>query len=175
MVWFAVLAATRGHAGVLLAKDEALAAAFPAGVQVETVNVFLTDAHLEACRNEGATPPESKLFTYYRGTRDGAVVAYAVIDSHVVRTMPEAFMAVLTPDGAIDRVIMLAFYEPPEYQPPERWLQQFGQRRLDGSPWRIGNDLHGLTGATLTANALRDALRTILVLHKLVMHPPRSP
>jgi hypothetical protein len=150
-------------AGVIMSKDEALESAFPAGVAVDPF------------RSEGAVAPESKLFTYYRGTRDGALVGYAVITSHVVRTMPEAFMVILTPDGTIDRVVMLAFYEPPEYQPPTRWLEQFHQRRMDGSPWRIGNDLHGLSGATLTANAIRDGLRTMLVLHKLVMRPAGAP
>jgi hypothetical protein len=162
-------------AGVIMSKDEALESAFPAGVAVDPVTVFLTDAQLAQFRSEGAVAPESKLFTYYRGTRDGALVGYAVITSHVVRTMPEAFMVILTPDGTIDRVVMLAFYEPPEYQPPTRWLEQFHQRRMDGSPWRIGNDLHGLSGATLTANAIRDGLRTMLVLHKLVMRPAGAP
>ncbi len=167
----ALVAGVPAGAEVFLARDEALALAFPAGTTVETVNAFLTDEQVEAVERLAGVQVESRLFSYQRGTRDGEVVGYAVIDSHVVRTLPEAFMAVLGPDGEIRRVVLLAFYEPSEYRPPERWLGQFEGRRLNGEPWRIGHDVHGLSGATLTAQALRDALRKIVVLHDLVMRP----
>jgi hypothetical protein len=107
--------------------------------------------------------------------RDGVLLGYAVIDSHIVRTLPEAFMAVLGPDGTVQRVVLLAFYEPPEYRPPERWLRQFEGRRLDTDGWRVGRDIHGISGATLTTHALRDAVRKITALHAVVMSPPRPP
>lgn len=165
-----VLAADGVRAEVYLAKDEALQVAFPAGTTVEPRTAFLTDAQLATLKAEGIGV-ESKMFTYYRGTRDGEVVGYAVIDSHVVRTLPEAFMAVLRPDGTIDRVVMLAFYEPPEYAPKESWLGQFHGRELNGSGWRVGRDVHGISGATLTAHAIAGALRKIVALHGLVMRP----
>jgi hypothetical protein len=159
------------RAEVFHARDEALALAFPPGTAVETINAFLTDEQVEAVRRLAGVEMDSRLFTYHRGTRDGEVVGYAVIDSHVVRTLPEAFLAVLAPDGEVRRVLLLAFYEPPEYRPPERWLEQFIGRRVDRGDWRIGRDLHGLSGATLTAHAMRDALRKIVVLHDVVMRP----
>jgi Na+-translocating ferredoxin:NAD+ oxidoreductase RnfG subunit len=99
------------------------------------------------------------------------VVGYAVIDTHVVRTLPEAFLVVLSPDGRLDRLLLLAFHEPPEYQAPERWLAQFEGRDTTTEGWRIGRDLHGLTGATLTAHAVADAVRKILALHAAVIRP----
>lgn len=117
------------------------------------------------------TAPESRLFTYYRGTRDDALTGFAVIDIHTVRTLPEALLVVLTPTGTVERVVLLAFHEPPEYRPSERWLGQFAGRRLDTDGWRVGRDLHGISGATLTAHAVRDAVRRIVALHAVVMQP----
>jgi len=160
---------TAARAEVFYAKDEALALAFPEGTKVESHTAVLTDAQLEACKAK-QIDVGSKLFTYYTGTRDGTIVGYAVIDSHVVRTLPEAFMAVLSPDGAVQKVVMLAFYEPPEYGPPAKWVDQFEGKRLDGG-WYVGTDVHGIGGATLTAHAMTDAVHKVLVLYDLIIRP----
>jgi hypothetical protein len=135
----------------------------------------LTDAQAAEVKALAGAELESKLFTYHRATRDGRVVGYAVIDSHTVRTLPEALLAVLSADGAVERVVILAFYEPPEYRAPDRWLEQFRGRRLDTDGWRVGRDLHGLTGATFTTHAIRSALRRIVALHAVVMTPAQKP
>jgi hypothetical protein len=161
----------RAHAEALLAKDEALALAFPAA-QVSVQTVFLTEEQARAVKERTGQEPPSKLFTFYTARRDGTTVGYGVIETHVVRTLPEAVLVVLSPAGAIDRILMLAFYEPPEYRPPDRWLQQFqGRTAGDGRDWRVGRDVHGLTGATLTAHAMTDALRRISVMFDLVIRP----
>lgn len=159
------------RAEVFHSKEEALALAFPAGTAVESRSMVLDDAQMARVQALAGTAPESKLFTYHVGRRDGAVVGYAVIDTHTVRSLPEAFLAVLAPDGTIERVLLLAFYEPPEYRPPERWLEQFVGRRLDTDGWRVGRDLHGIAGSTLTTHAIRNALRKITALHAVVMRP----
>jgi hypothetical protein len=159
-------------AGVLHSKDEAFALAFPESTVVEPVTAFLTDAQVAAVRHRTGVAMESQLFTYYVGRKGTDVLGYAVIETHIVRTLPETFLVLLTPGGTIDRVILLAFYEPPEYLPPQRWLEQFAGRDLERSGWRLGRDLHGISGATLTARAVPQALRKILVLYELVMRPP---
>jgi hypothetical protein len=163
------------RAEVFHSRDEALALAFPEGTTAQSVSVVLTDAQVAEVQALAGVKLESQLFTYHRGVRDGRVVGYAVIDSHTVRTLPEAFMAVLSPEGTIERVVMLAFYEPPEYRPPDRWLEQFHGRRLETDGWRVGRDIHGLSGATLTSHAMRNALRKIAALHAVVMKPAGKP
>jgi hypothetical protein len=161
------------RAGALLAKDEALARAFP-GATVETKTAFLTEAQCAAVRERTGREPSSKLFTYYEARRDDHVVGRAAIATHVVRTLPEAFLVVLTPDAKIDRVLMLAFYEPPEYRPPDRWLEQFaGRRGDDGVGWRVGREVHGLTGATLTSHAVTGAIREILAIFEALQGTER--
>lgn len=160
----ALALAPRVRAEALLAKDEALAQAFP-GATVETKTVFLSEAQVVAVRERTGREPSSKLFRYYEARRDAAITGWGVIATHVVRTLPEAFLVVLGPDAAVDRVLMLAFYEPPEYRPPDRWLEQFARRRADDEAgWRVGREVHGLTGATLTAHAVTNAIREILAI-----------
>jgi hypothetical protein len=171
----AVLAAgAAAHGEALLAKDEALALAFP-GATVSQQTVFLSEEQAKAVHERTGREAPSKLFTYYVARRDGTTVGYGMIETHVVRTLPEALLVVLSPGGAIERVLMLAFYEPPEYRPPDRWLEQFhGRKAGDEHDWRVGGDVHGLTGATLTSYAVTDALRRITVLYDLVIRPRQA-
>jgi len=164
MIACAVPAGSDARAAALLAKDEALARAFP-GATVEMKTVFLTDAQIAAVRERTGREPASKLFTYYEARRDGHVTGWGVITTHVVRTLPEALLVALTPEMKIDRVLLLAFYEPPEYRPPDRWFEQFaGRHGDDGVGWRVGRDVDGLTGATLTSHAVTGAIREILAI-----------
>lgn len=163
------VAAPHADAEVFYAKDEALALAFPDTNAIEAETVFLTDEQVAAVRAQVGVELDSHLFTYYVARRGDAVLGYAVIDTHTVRTLPETFLVVLGPEGTISRLMLLAFYEPREYMPPQRWLTQFEGRDLTGSGWRLGHDIHGISGATLTARALPQALRKILALYRLVI------
>ncbi len=93
----ATLCASRAHAKVFLAKDEALALAFPGAERVEERTFILTDAQKAEVERRARAPLESQLWTIYVGWKDGAVQGYAIIDTHTVRTLPETFMAVLDP------------------------------------------------------------------------------
>lgn len=157
------LAGRAARATVFLAKDEALALAFPDGDRVEERVVILTDAQKAEVEQRARAPLESQLWTIHVGWKGGAVQGYAVIDSHIVRTLPETFMVVVDPDGRLRRVDVLAFHEPPEYQPPDRWIAQFQGRALDDD-LKIGAGIQGITGATLSAQAMTAGVRRALAL-----------
>ena len=66
----------------------------------------------------------------YRGYRGSELLGYAFIDVHNVRTHPEAFLVVLSPEGAVESLRVLAFHEPLEYMPTDRWYEQFQEKSL---------------------------------------------
>ncbi|MBI3769794.1 MAG: FMN-binding protein [Deltaproteobacteria bacterium] len=163
----AVLTATVAHATVFHAKDEALALAFPGSDRVEERPFILTDEQKAAVEKRAHAPLESQLWTVYVGWRGDALLGYAVIDTHTVRTLPETAMVVLSPSGDVRRVEILAFYEPPEYTPPERWTRQFDGRHLDDD-LKLGAGVQGITGATLSATALTAGVRRVLALYAVL-------
>jgi hypothetical protein len=168
-VAFAVVsAAVRVPAKVLLAKDEALALAFPDAERIEERVVILDEAQKAAVEKRAGSKLESQLWTVHVGWRGGTVLGFAIIDSHVVRTLPEAFMVVLEPDGRVRKVEILAFYEPPEYMPAERWVRQFEGRALDGE-LALRRAIQGITGATLSAVAMTAGVRRALALFEVAV------
>jgi Na+-translocating ferredoxin:NAD+ oxidoreductase RnfG subunit len=70
-------------------------------------------------------------------------------------------------DGTVKRVEVVAFLEPPEYMPSERWYQQFEGQQLD-EDLTLDRDIHAVTGATLTAKATTAAVRRMIAIDQIV-------
>ena len=155
-------------AEVFLSQREALALAFPGADRIERTSVVLDDAQAAAVETLSGAPLESKLVTLHQGFRGDELLGYAVIDIHNVRTLPEAFMVVLTPEGRVATLRMLAFYEPSEYKPPQRFLAQFDARALDPS-LRLGGAIHGIAGSSLSARAVTTGVRRSLALYQVLV------
>lgn len=167
----AVVAAVPGvlDAQVFLTQDQALALAFPEGATVERKTAYLTDAQLARARALAgdAVPVEQRIITYYAAHKDGKPVGTAYFDPHRVRTLPEVLMVVVGPDHRVERVEVLKFSEPPDYVAPRGWLDQFLRRKLDDR-LSVKGDIVNMTGATLTARAVTDAVRRVLAFHQVV-------
>jgi hypothetical protein len=158
-------------ATVFYARDEALRLAFPNADRTETRDVFLTTEQRAEIESQAKSKLESDLLTIYVGRRGGEVIGYAIFDTHIVRTLPETFLVVLTPAGAVSATHLLAFYEPPEYAPPDRWLAQFQGAELTNE-LRVGRGIAGITGSTLTADAVTGGIRRALAIYNVVLKGP---
>lgn len=162
---------TTAPARVLLTQTEALAVAFPAPHEVERRTLYLDAAQVGRTAALAGGPVDGRVFPYYVGRREGRATGYAYFDTHLVRTLPETVMIVVDPDGAIRRIDILSFEEPPEYLPGERWLQQFPGRDL-GPGLALNQQIRAVTGATLSSRAITLAARRVLAIHGLWVAPP---
>jgi hypothetical protein len=155
-------------AKVFYAKDEALRLAFPDAEHVEPRDVFLTAEQRAAIEGLAKSKLDSDLLTIYVGTRAGAVQGYALLDTHNVRTLPETFLIVLSPQGAVTATHLLAFYEPLEYSPPDRWLKQFDGATLNDN-LRVGGGVATISGSTLTSEAVTGGVRRALAIYDVLL------
>ena len=166
-LWLVVaLVAVADVAGaeVFASKAEALEQAFPGADSIESHTLVLDEAQAAAIEKLSFGELESRLATIHSGRKDGQLIGYAIIDVHTVRTFPEAFLVVLDPQGRVVSTRILAFYEPPEYMPPERWLEQFDDRVLEPS-LSLGGTIHGISGSTLSSRAVTTGVRRALALY----------
>ena len=164
----ALVAARLAGATVYYSRDEALKLAFPDAERVAPKDFFLTAAQHAAIDEQAKSHLDSDLVTVYVGYRDGKPSGYAIFDTHVVRTLPETFLAVLSLDGTVTATHLLAFYEPSEFAPPERWLAQF-HGAVPGAPLRVGRSIAGITGSTLTAEAVTGGIRRALAIYAVLL------
>jgi len=157
-------------AKVFASQAEALAEAFPEASRIDRRTVILRKK--DAAKIAAITHQEvqAKVVVLHTAYEADEILGYAHIDVHNVRTKPEALMIVLTPTGTVRSVRMLAFHEPLDYLPTDRWYGQFaGKSGQDGL--RVGRDVHGVVGATLSARAAADGVRRMLAYWEVLLRP----
>jgi Na+-translocating ferredoxin:NAD+ oxidoreductase RnfG subunit len=164
----AAFAAVSADAKVFYSRSEALELAFPDAEEVASNTFILDDDQVARIESLAKCDLDSKLVKIYTGKRDGKVIGYALIDIHNVRTLPEAFMVVLNPEGEVRSLRVLAFHEPLEYKPTNRWYQQFDNRSIE-APLRVGGDIHGVVGATLSTRATTRGVRRALAYYEVLL------
>jgi hypothetical protein len=160
-------------AGVLVEAEAALKRVFPAPLVVAKQTVFLDAAQVARVEQLAGQRLPSKVVACYAATdpATGRPAGWAYVDTHIVRTLPETVLIVLDPAGAVSRVEILSFNEPPEYMLSAPWLAQFGGRQLDGE-LRLQRGIRTLAGATLSSVAMTDAIRRVLALHQVLEATP---
>ena len=154
---------------VFLTQQEALELAFAPPMSVERRTAFLSEADLSRADElaGSGSDVDQRIVSYYVGTLENQTQGVAYFDAHRVRTLPEAIMIVVGPEGEVTRVEILKFAEPRDYLASAAWLKQFEGRRLDADV-SIGRGVARMTGATLTSRAVTSAVRRVLALHELI-------
>lgn len=156
-----------GFSRIFYSKSEAMNLAFGDDSEVEMMPLFLTEQQIAQTEQLAHQKLDSALFTFYVGRRNGAIIGYAAIESHTVRTKPETLLILLSPGGELEKIEVLAFHEPPEYQPTALWLAQFYHRALAEMDFNSG--VQGITGATLSAQSALTSVRKVLAIYQLVV------
>jgi len=160
-------AVTPSFAKIFYSKNEAMELAFGKGTQVDLLSLFPDEHQIAKIEELAKVKLESGLFTFYVGKDKDKVLGYAAIETGTVRTKPETLMIVLTPDGELRNVTTLAFHEPPEYQPPERWFDQLYKRPLAEMDFNKGVD--GISGATLSTRAAINSIRKVMAIYQVLV------
>ncbi|MBL0277817.1 MAG: FMN-binding protein [Anaeromyxobacter sp.] len=170
----ALLAAAPAAAQAPAGADEAIVRSlFPEAEAVAARDVLLGDAVAARLEQLARARVKERLVTFYTARRAGAVVGYAVIHAHVVRTKRETLALAFEPDGRIRRVAILAFLEPAEYRPSDRWLAQLAGKGT-GDRLAVGDDLAPISGATLSARGIAEQSRWLLAALKEAVLPAAS-
>ena len=167
-----LLFASASFAGPI-SREEALKSAFP-GAQIQSDVIFLTEAEKNEAKKNAGTEYTTALVARYTARQQGKEIGRAYLDTHTVRTKKESLLVILSPDGSLKRVEVVAFLEPPEYIPGERWYRQFDGQTLDEN-LKIDRDIHAVTGATLTAKATTDSVRRMMAIDSILRKRKSKP
>lgn len=155
------------QARVFMTQQQALASAFPPGAKVTRQAIFLKAEQIAAARRAAGVDLADRMLVRYAAESGGKAVGFAYFDTHRVRTLAETIMVVVRPDGTIEKVEILSFDEPSDYQPRPRWMAQFNGRKLDDD-LSLKAAIRPISGASLSGKAIVNASRRILALHKAV-------
>ncbi|MDT8407642.1 MAG: FMN-binding protein [Methylococcales bacterium] len=154
-------------AKVYYSKQEAMVLAFGDQAEVSMVSLFPSAEQSQRIEQLAKTKLDSGLYTLYAGKIDGQVKGYAAIETQTVRTKPETLLLVLSADGHLEQVVTLAFHEPPEYEPPERWFQLLSGKPIEELDFAKG--VQAISGATLSTRAALTAARKVLAIYQVMI------
>ncbi len=147
--------------------EKSLAMMFP-GAKVVIKNIVISKEQKRRIEKIARSRLDSRLISVYLVVKEEEVIAYGYVDVHRVRTHSESVLFVISPEGKIMAVEVLAFNEPLEYMADEAWLKLFEGKDIDRDPLRVGRDIPNMTGATLTARAIVRASRRALAIWKVL-------
>ncbi len=153
-------------ASELPSVEQVLQLAFP-GAQATRESLFLTHEQLQAVARTSGIDGQRALVTRFTLREEGRVVGWAFLDTHRVRTFRETILVMVDEKGRVRRAEVVAFREPRDYLPPQRWYEQFDGRALDGE-LELKAGIRSMTGATLSARAATDAVRRVLAVHAII-------
>jgi Na+-translocating ferredoxin:NAD+ oxidoreductase subunit G len=164
-------------AGVLLVVGNGLTADAIVQRQAEDLQASLGEVVPAAIHDNdllaaelSLTGPDGKTITAYRATRDGSAVAVAYPVTGLGYSGEIALLMGVDADGRVLGVRVLSHSETPGLgdkieAAKSDWIRGFDGRSLGAPPpqeWRVrgdGGEFDGLTGATITARAVIEAVR----------------
>ena len=167
-ILFLSVLATAVEAKVFSSRQEAVKIAFPDADTMQNRTITLTDDQKQQIERLAAAPLDSKIVTFYTAYKGTDIIGYSFIETRIVRTLPGSFLVALFPTGEVKTVMAVAFHEPEEYLPTERWLRQFEHQSLTPE-LQVQKNIHGIAGATLSSQAVTAVVRTALAFFQVMV------
>lgn len=150
----------------LISREEALALVFPEA-KIQAERVFLTEQQKKTAATLAGVEVPTALIARYVAIKDDKIIGYAYVDTHIVRTKKESLLIFLDEEGRIQRIEVIVFLEPPEYQASPEWYGQYRNKMLN-EDLNLQRAIRPVTGATLTAIATNQAARRVLAIHQVL-------
>ncbi len=153
-----------GQAVVYMSREEALKALIPEAEQFTQETVSLTEGHRARIESLiGRRVRESEV-TFWVGTGAEGALGYATVVDVIGKEQPITFMVAVAPEGVVRGVQVLIYRESQGSEiRSKRFLAQFTGKTL-AAPLRLGRDIHGISGATLSSRSTAQAVKTALAL-----------
>lgn len=128
--------------------------------------IVLTPAQVAAIEKDAGVKVASPILRVWRAPT-GYFLADAVIGKHDMIN----YAVALDPDGRVRQVEILEYRE--AYGGEVRnaaWRAQFDGKH-HGDPLRLGKDIQGISGATLSSTHLTDGIRRLLSTYEIAIRP----
>lgn len=159
-----VAAGNPAHATVYLSIEQAQALMF--GTQTMTAQTFQLDAaQIAAVQRAAGVPVPSPTVRVWRAADGGWFFVDAVIGKSDLIT----YAVGLDAGGGVKQVEVLEYREAHggEIRYPG-WRKQF-QAKHHGDAVRLGDDIQGISGATLSCQHVTDGIRRLLAIHAIAL------
>jgi Na+-translocating ferredoxin:NAD+ oxidoreductase RnfG subunit len=156
------------QAQVFKSQEAALKETFTEADTVMRETLFLDEAQQQEIEAEAKMPLTSAIVSYYVGYKAGKPYRYAFFEDQIVRTKKAVVLIAISAGGQIEKMEVLAFYEPLDYLPISRWFNLFVGKTSEDAIMP-GQDIDGVSGATLSVRAFSGIARRALAIFNHIL------
>lgn len=149
------------HAQLLISPYDAMKLHFSQEANIEKKTILLTKDEAKAISKLAHSKLKTKLYKTFRANKDGKFLGYGILVLHKVRSKDTAVLSIITPDGILKTIEIIAFNEPIEYLPSKSWITVLHNQKLTPN-LTLGKDVPSITAATMSARAATMSARIAL-------------
>ena len=156
------------HAQLILSPFEALKMNFNENIVIQKKSILISKAQAKEVQQRAKVKLNTKIYKTFKVTQDDKLLGYGILVIQKVRTKTSAILSIISPDGILMAIEIVAFNEPTEYIPSKTWVNTFKDMPLDDT-LKLGKKIPNITGATFSARSATDASRIALAIYELVI------
>lgn len=156
------------HAQLILSPFDALKMNFNENIVIQKKSILMSKAQAKEVQQRAKVKLNTKIYKTFKVSQDDKLLGYGILVIQKVRTKTSAILSIITPDGILRAIEIVAFNEPTEYIPSKTWVNSFKDMPLDNT-LKLGKKIPNITGATFSARSATDASRIALAIYELVI------
>jgi len=156
------------NAKVLISPVDAMKYCYGFKSEISKKNILLSTKQVKEIQKKAKVRVKSKIFRVFTAKKGKEIIGYGILLNRKVRSKNGATLYMISKNSKLKGIEIIAFNEPMEYIPSNRWLSQFSGLSTSKEP-RVGKDISTITGATLSARAITDGARLAFALYDTVL------
>jgi hypothetical protein len=154
------------QAKLLISPFDAMKLHFGEDSKIEKKSLLLNGKEAKAITKLAKVKLETKIYKTFRAYKDDKLLGYGILVLHKVRSKDTAVLSIITPDGRLKTIEIVAFNEPMEYLPSQSWIEVLNNQTLSDS-LTLGKDIPSISAATMSARAATNAARIALSIYEV--------
>jgi len=154
------------QAKLLISPFDAMKLHFGEDAKIEKKNILLTLPEAKAVTKLAKAKLKTKIYKTFRATKNGKTLGLGILVLHKVRSKDTAVLSIITPEGTLKTIEIIAFNEPMEYLPSKSWIEVLSNKTLSPT-LQVGKEIPSITAATMSARAATNAARIALSIYEV--------
>lgn len=156
------------YAKVLITPQNAMKQTFTGAPAVTEKTVALNNAQIASIEKNSKTKLSANSIKIFTSQNKSKNIGYGVLLDTKIRSKNGVVLYMITPDGALKSIEIVAFNEPMEYIPSKKWIEQF-QNSTAQTIEDNSKKAPAITGATLSAKIIIDGSKSALAIYDEVL------
>lgn len=154
---------TQLHAQVLISPVDAMQESYGVDAKISKKNILLTKSKFSNVQKSAKVKLNTKIYRIFTASKDENILGYGILINRKVRSKNAVVLYLIQNDTLLS-IEIVAFNEPLEYLPTQKWNKQFEGIKTD-KMLQLNRDIPSISGATLSARTVTDGSKVAFAIY----------